>query len=115
MFTQLVDAAAQAAPVYGMTPGRVGPSIAAVLALGAAVASAVVLARGRHAGHRAANVVTGIGAAAAALGVWFWVTAGGGPGTGHGIVAAWGATGLGVIATGLGLLARARTAQVPAE
>ena len=115
MFTQIVQAAAEVAPVYGMTASRVAPTIAAVLALGAAVASAVVLGRGRHASRRAANIVTATGAVAALIGLWFWVAAGGGPGTGNGMVAAWGATGLGIVATGLGLLARTKIVRVPAE
>ena len=105
--TFLAEAAAD--PVYGMTSGRIAPTLAAVLALAAVVWGAVVLARGVRAGSNRALQVIALGACSAAGGALLWATAGGGPGTGNGIVASWAAVALGLLAVVLGATASARS------
>lgn len=112
-FHETVVAAATAAePAYGMTTGRVAPSITALLALGAVVIGAIAFARRRGGGRALALTALVLGMATAGAGAFLALTAGGAPGTGNGIVASVGAIVLGALATGLGRLsARTGTAR----
>lgn len=105
----LTTALDAAAPVYGMTAGRLGPTIVAVTALVAAAIGGLSLARRRGGnGRRGAIVAFGLGLATAVAGLVFMATAGGGPGTGNGVVGSGVAIVLGLIACLLGGMVIAR-------
>ena len=93
------------AVTYGMTSGRVGPTVVALVALVGVVAGGVALRRGR--GGVVALVLGLVGAVAGAV---FAATADGGPGTGNGIVGALAALLLGIVAVVLGGVALTRRA-----
>lgn len=99
-----------AAPT-GMTSGRLGPTLTALVGLVGVIAGGLALARARRdkAGNRAGTVALTTGAIAVPAGAWFAVTADGGPGTGNGIVGAWIAIALGLIGAALGGVSLART------
>ncbi|MEU7769207.1 DUF6223 family protein [Nocardia sp. NPDC049190] len=96
----------QTAAITGMTSGRLGPTLTALVGLLGVVIGGLALGRvgriGTAAGRRAAIVAVVSGLVGLVLGTWFAATAGGGPGTGNGIVGAWAAMVLGVISVVLG-------------
>ncbi|MCA5891928.1 DUF6223 family protein [Isoptericola sp. NEAU-Y5] len=100
----LWEAMSSQEPVYGLTSGRLLPTAAALLAAGALGVSLAAVSRARRPGSspRLAAGATVFGAATTVMGSILWATAGGGPGTGNGMVAAWIATGLGLVACALG-------------
>lgn len=105
----LTSAADAYEPVYGMTSGRLGPTIAAVAALVAAAVGALAVARSRGGkGRRGAIVAFVLGLATAGSGVVFLATAGGGPGTGNGVIGSGAAIVVGLTACLLGGLVLAR-------
>ncbi|WP_280397975.1 DUF6223 family protein [Nocardia carnea] len=98
--------------VTGMTSGRVGPSLTALLGLIGVISGARALtSSGRRsgAGPTAAVVAVVTGLISVVAGGLFAATADGGPGTGNGIVAAVIAVMLGLAGTILGALALARS------
>ncbi|MFF0613050.1 DUF6223 family protein [Nocardia tengchongensis] len=106
----------QSAAVTGITSGRVGPAVTALVGLvGVVIGSLALAGVGRLAtgdGRRGATVALIAGMISLVLGSVFAATAAGGPGTGNGIVGSWAAMvfGLiGVILAGL-TLNRARRA-----
>jgi len=103
----LTAAAAQA--TYGMTSGRVGPSVVAVLALVGAVAGVLAVRRGtERPARRAGLLALVLGIVGSVAGAVFAVTADGGPGTGNGLVGAVVAVVLGLVGVVLGAKALAR-------
>ncbi|WP_460701465.1 DUF6223 family protein [Myceligenerans halotolerans] len=104
----LTTAVDTAAPVYGLTAGRVGPTIAALVALAAAVIGGGAVARRRE-GRRGAIAAVVLGLVTMVSGAVFTATAGGGPGTGNGIVGSIAAVVLGLIACLLGGVVISRT------
>ena len=101
---------------YGLTSGRIGPTVVAVLALVGAVLG--VLALTRKAGRSGALWALVLGLVGAALGVVFAVSADGGLGTGNGLGGAIVATMLGVLAVvlgGIGLARSRRTSPAPSR
>lgn len=103
----------QSAAVTGMTSGRVGPTLTALVGLVGVVAGVLALARGGRIGlgdgRRGAWVALISGLISLVLGTFFAATAQGGPGTGNGIVGAWVAMVLGVLGAALGGLALNRS------
>ena len=97
----------------GLTSGRIGPTLIAVLALVGAVLG--VLALTRRAGRAGALWAVALGVVGTALGVVFAVTADGGLGTGNGLGGAIVATVLGAVAVVLGGLALARSRRTPPD
>ncbi|WP_280463655.1 DUF6223 family protein [Nocardia carnea] len=98
--------------VTGMTSGRVGPSLTALLGLIAVISGVRALTRsGRRSGAGPATTVVAVlaGLVSVVAGGLFTATADGGPGTGNGIVAAVIAVVLGLAGTILGGLALARS------
>ncbi|WP_431957822.1 DUF6223 family protein [Nocardia lijiangensis] len=99
----------------GLTSGRLGPTVTALLGLMAIVIGTRALTRvGRSGTGNSRNqavlaLVSGL--VSLALGSWFAVTADGGPGTGNGIVGAWAAMVFGLIALVLGALTLNRSRQ----
>ncbi|WP_280394452.1 DUF6223 family protein [Nocardia brasiliensis] len=106
----------QTAAVTGMTAGRVGPTLTALVGLAAVVTGSLSLARrGRispFSGRGGAMVALFAGLISVVLGSLFAATADGGPGTGNGIVAAWAAMVLGPIGLVLGGFALHRSRRV---
>ncbi|MBF6088669.1 hypothetical protein IU507_16995 [Nocardia cyriacigeorgica] len=102
----------QVAAPTGMTSGRLGPTLTALVGLVGVIAGGLALARARRgeAGSRAGAIALTTGVIVVPAGAWFAATADGGPGTGNGIVGAWIAIALGLIGAALGgvSLARAR-------
>ncbi|MFD0353351.1 DUF6223 family protein [Streptomyces sp. NPDC127110] len=102
-----------AATVYGPTFDRIWASVAALLAIAAVVIGRLALTRSTrrigNGGRRGAVVALGAGLIALVNGGLVLATADGGPGTGNGVVAGAAALVLGLIATLLGGLARARS------
>lgn len=96
----------------GLTSGRIGPTIVAVLALAGVVLG--VLALRRRAGRSGALGAVALGLVGAVLGVVFAATADGGLGTGNGLGGAVVAAVLGALAVVLGGLALARFRRTPA-
>lgn len=102
-----------AAPVTGMTSGRLGPTVLAVVALTGVVAGGLALRRrtgGRRGGPGRVPAVTALalGLVGAGLGAVSAATADGGLGTGNGLGGAVVAVVLGVVATALGAVALGR-------
>lgn len=93
--------------VTGLTPGRIGPTVVAVLALVAVVVGWLALTR--RAGRTGAVAALVLGPLSTVAGVAFAVTADGGLGTGNGLGGAIVAVALGALATALGALALARS------
>ncbi|MFC9895780.1 DUF6223 family protein [Nocardia sp. NPDC127579] len=87
------------AATTGMTSGRLGPTLTALVGLAAV---ALALRALRSASRRTALAARTLGALSLTAGTIFAVTAAGGPGTGNGIVGAWAAMGLGLAAAILG-------------
>jgi hypothetical protein len=87
--------------------GRLGPTIAALVAVAAVAVAWRTFRRYDRFVARPAAVV-GLGLATVAAGVSFLLLADGGPGTGNGVVGSSAAVVLGLLATALGALARAR-------
>ncbi|WP_327114605.1 DUF6223 family protein [Nocardia sp. NBC_01730] len=103
-----------AAAVTGMTSGRIGPSLTALVALAGVVIGRLALARstGRiGTGNRGRMAIVAMvsGLIGVVVGGVLAATADGGPGTGNGIVASWAAMVLGLIGMVLGGLALARS------
>lgn len=99
------------AAITGMTSGRLGPTLTALVGLIGVISGGLALTR--SGGRPAAAVVASVaGSISVVLGGLFAATADGGPGTGNGILGAAIAVVLGLIATILGgcALARARRA-----
>lgn len=103
-----------AAAVTGMTSGRLGPTLAALLGLIGVISGVLALTRSGERIDNGTKAIAGTalmaGLLSVVLGGLFTATADGGPGTGNGIVAAVTAVVLGVIGTTLGgrTLARSR-------
>ncbi|NMN96772.1 DUF6223 family protein [Antrihabitans stalactiti] len=99
-------AAAEQTAVSGITSGRVGPTITALVGLIGVVVGSLTLARAGRIGtgnaRRGAIVALGSGLISVALGGLFAAMADGGPGTGNGIVGAYVAVVLGLIGLVLG-------------
>jgi len=112
-FGLATPAAAQpdAVPVFAMTPGRLGASMAALVALIGMVIGGLALARARRTGDglRGGVVALVAGLIGSALGALVVATAGGGLGTGHGLGGGIVALVAGSISVVLGGLARARS------
>lgn len=110
------QAAAQAVtastPVTGMTPGRLGPTVVAVVALAGVVAGGLALRRsgGGRTGRAWAVAAVTLGLVGAGLGAFSAATADGGLGTGNGLGGAVVGVVLGLVAIALGgrALVRAR-------
>lgn len=106
----------QTAAVTGMTSGRVGPTLTALVGLAGVVIGSLSLARsGRLSpgtGRMGAKVALVAGLISLVLGSLFAATAAGGPGTGNGIVGAWAAMVFGLIGVVLGGLTLNRLRQV---
>ncbi|MFI6217977.1 DUF6223 family protein [Nocardia brasiliensis] len=96
----------QTAAVTGMTSGRLGPTLTAMVGLAGVVAGTLVLARvgriGAGNGRRSAMLASALGLVSLVLGAVFAAAADGGPGTGNGIVGAWAAMAFGPISLILG-------------
>ncbi|WP_054812723.1 DUF6223 family protein [Nocardia arizonensis] len=96
----------QTAAVAGITPGRVGPTLTALVGLIGVVIGSVALARAGRMGivnrRRSAIAALGSSLISVVLGVVFAATADGGPGTGNGIVGAFAAVVLGLVGVVLG-------------
>ncbi|MFC9997301.1 DUF6223 family protein [Nocardia sp. NPDC127526] len=94
------------AAVTGMTSGRLGPTLTALVGLFAVVIGGLTWARagrpGSGDGRRGAMVALVAGLISTVLGGVFAATADGGPGTGNGIVGAFIAVVLGVVGMVLG-------------
>ena len=111
-------AAGEETAVSGITSGRVGPTITALVGLIGVVVGSLTLARAGRIGtgnaRRGAIVALGSGLISVALGGLFAATADGGPGTGNGIVGAYVAVVLGLIGLVLGglTLNRSRAASL---
>ncbi|MEV6276738.1 DUF6223 family protein [Nocardia sp. NPDC051832] len=86
----------------GMTSGRLGPTLTALVALTAVAVGVLAL---RSPTYRTAVTALASGLISAIVGTLFARTAEGGPGTGNGIVGAWAAIALGLIAMILGATA----------
>ncbi|WP_039805082.1 DUF6223 family protein [Nocardia araoensis] len=96
----------------GMTSGRLGPTLTALVGLAAVVLGGRALARsGEHPrdGGRGAVAALVSGLLSSVVGGLFAATADGGPGTGNGIVGSWVAMALGLAAMVLGGLTVARS------
>lgn len=104
------------AAATGMTSGRLGPTLTALVGLIAVVIGGRVLARSyrndTRSGGRGAVAALVLGLISSVAGGLFAATADGGPGTGNGIVGSWAAMGLGLTAMILGGLAMARSRRV---
>ena len=103
-----------ATTVYGMTPGRLWATTAALLALVGVVIGGLALRRtaariGTGSGRRGAIVALVAGLIAAVNGGLNLAVATGGPGTGNGVIGAAGAIVLGLVASVLGGLALMRS------
>ena len=100
-----------AVPVFAMTPGRLGASMAALVALTGVALGGLALARARRTGDglRGGIVALVAGLIGMALGGLVVATAGGGLGTGHGLGGGIVALVAGLISVVLGGLARARS------
>lgn len=115
-FALAVPAAAHAStlPVAaqtGMTSGRLGPTLVALVSLIAMAIGGAALARptGRFGnGGRGALVALGLGLISVVVGGVLAATADGGPGTGNGIVASFAAVVFGLVSIVLGGLALSR-------
>lgn len=99
---------------HGMTSGRLGPTLTALMGLLGLIAGGVALVRatgrtGSRGGKKQAISALVLGTSSLGLGTLFAAQADGGPGTGNGIVGAWLAMLLGVIGLTLAVLALART------
>ncbi|MFC7447196.1 DUF6223 family protein [Rhodococcus daqingensis] len=99
---------------YGMTSGRLGPTLAALVGLIGVVIGGLALARsagrlGTGGGGRGAMAALVVGLISVVIGGVFAATADGGPGTGNGIVGALAAVLFGLIGTALGGLALSRS------
>ncbi|WP_067834582.1 DUF6223 family protein [Nocardia lijiangensis] len=94
----------QTAAVAGMTSGRLGPTLTALVGLvGVAIGGLARAGRiGTDNGRRGAQVALVSGLISTVLGGLFAATADGGPGTGNGIVGAFAAVMLGLIGMVLG-------------
>ncbi|MEV6097410.1 DUF6223 family protein [Nocardia sp. NPDC051981] len=96
----------QTAAVTGMTSGRIGPSLTALVGLFSVAIGGSTLTRvaRKRTGNprRGATATLVSGLISLALGSLLAATAAGGPGTGNGIVASWAAMGLGTIGLILG-------------
>lgn len=118
-FALAAPAAAQAsvqpaAAATGMTSGRIGPSLTALVALFGVVIGVLALTRstGRiGTGDRGRRAIVALvsGLIGVVVGGVLAATADGGPGTGNGIVGSWAAMVLGLISMVLGGLALARS------
>ncbi|WP_433634815.1 DUF6223 family protein [Nocardia sp. CA-120079] len=106
----------QTAAVTGMTSGRLGPSLTALVGLVGVVVGVLVLARVSRFGtgneRRGAVLALVSGLLSLVLGSVFAATADGGPGTGNGIVGAWVAMAFGLIALVLGGLGVNRSRRI---
>ncbi|MEU4343692.1 DUF6223 family protein [Nocardia sp. NPDC023852] len=100
-----------AATSYGMTSGRLGPTLTALVGLtGAVIGGLALRSAGRMgSGGRGPTVALVAGLISVVLGGLFAATADGGPGTGNGIVGAFAAVVLGLISMALGGLALGRS------
>jgi hypothetical protein len=108
----LADASTQsAAASYGMSSGRIGPTLTMLVGLTGVVIGALALrSAGRIGpGGRGPMVALVTGLISTVGGGLFAATADGGPGTGNGIVGAFAAVVFGLIGTLLGGLALARS------
>ncbi|WP_067536812.1 DUF6223 family protein [Nocardia crassostreae] len=105
----------QTAAVTGMTSGRLGPTLTALVGLFAVVVGGRALLRsGRPGGigRGGAVVAVAAGLISAVVGAVFAATADGGPGTGNGIVGSFIAVVLGLVAVVLGGLTLNRSRRV---
>jgi Family of unknown function (DUF6223) len=106
----------QTAAVTGMTSGRIGPTLTALVGLAGVVIGSLALARigrmGAGNGRRGAMMALVSGLISLVLGSLFAATAAGGPGTGNGIVGSWAAMVLGLIGLVLGGLTLNRSRSV---
>jgi hypothetical protein len=98
-----------AQPLYAASVpgGRIGPTVAALVGLGAVVLGWRILRRHDRRSGRPTTVV-GIGAATVLAGGLFLALADDGPGSGNGVVGSGAAVTLGLLAIVLGALARRR-------
>ncbi|WP_330230603.1 DUF6223 family protein [Nocardia sp. NBC_00508] len=106
----------QSAAVTGMTSGRLGPTVTALVGLASVVFGCLALGRigGMSTGNsrKGALVALVSGLISLVLGSVFAATADGGPGTGNGIVGSWAAMAFGLIGVVLGGLALNRSGNV---
>lgn len=105
----IVSVQPAAAADYGMTPGRLKASTAALLGLIGVVIGGLTLARPAASGRLGAAAALAAGLIGMALGGFVVATAPGGVGTGNGLAGAIVALVLGLIALVLGGLALARS------
>ncbi|MFI6774385.1 DUF6223 family protein [Nocardia sp. NPDC050412] len=117
-FALAAPAAAQvsveSAAATGMTSGRIGPSLTALVALAGVVIGGLALARSASrigTGNRGRRAIVALvsGLIGVVVGGVLAATADGGPGTGNGIVGSWAAMVLGLISLVLGGLALVRS------
>ncbi|NKY34957.1 hypothetical protein HGA13_18040 [Nocardia speluncae] len=96
---------------HGMTSGRLGPTLTALMGLLGLIAGVLALVRaiGSRGGKKQAIIALVLGTGSLALGALFAAQADGGPGTGNGIVGAWLAMLLGVLGLTLAVSALVRT------
>ncbi|GAB2632683.1 DUF6223 family protein [Nocardia goodfellowii] len=90
----------------GMTSGRLGPTLTALVGLAGIGLGVLAL---RSTATRTSLAALTLGLISTVAGTVFAITADGGPGTGNGIVGAWGAIAFGLVALVLGSLAWKRT------